>query len=348
MIRVSVELTGESVPLAWAELEGACAAVGARCLPPPQGPSEGRKGRWAEVEVADTLTAQSLAARLALARRVIEFRGTADAAVPSWWTEAARSGARAAIRWQGHDHMAANDPIVAGLGRSWVGAGGRIDLNHPERRFWLRESASGSIDVGEELAVVDRSSLLARRLSRLPFHRPVGLDPRFARAAANLARVRAGERVVDPFVGTGALLAEAALLGARVTGVDVDPVMIRGAIRNFEHLGLAAEAWIVADAENASSETVSEPQFDVLLTDVPYGRSSGTQGEPVAALLRRVLPRWAARVRPAGRIVIVSADEPPGDALGDAWQPVRSVRVRQHRSLTRRFAVFRGRPIAGD
>ncbi len=144
--------------------------------------------------------------------------------------------------------------------------------------------------------------------------------------------------MVDPFVGTGALLAEAALIGARVTGVDVDAEMIRGAAQNFEHLGVQAEAWIAGDAaEVASVGSIGLP-FDALVTDVPYGRSSGTQGEPVGSLLRRVLPLWAARVRRGGRVVIVSASDV--DPLGEPWHRVRSVSVRQHRSLTRTFSLY--------
>lgn len=156
-----------------------------------------------------------------------------------------------------------------------------------------------------------------------------------------MGAVRPGDRVVDPFVGTGALMAEAALLGARVTGVDVDAEMIRGATRNFAYLGVAAETWVVADA--AELPSVGDPlvPLDALVTDVPYGRSSGTQGEPVADLLRRTLPLWAARLRPEGRIVIVSSG--PVDAVPAPWTPVRSVAVRQHRSLTRTFTLYERR-----
>ena len=171
----------------------------------------------------------------------------------------------------------------------------------------------------------------------LPFQRPVSLPPRFARAAANLARVRAGDRVVDPFVGTGALLAEAGLLGGRLFGIDLDPTMVRGALRNLAHLGRHAEELVVGDA---GSIEFADPgvRFDALVTDPPYGRASSTGGEGAAAVLARVLPRWADRVRPGGRVVVIV----PGPIAppGPEWTSVVRASVRVHRSLTREFRVF--------
>lgn len=329
MIQVWVELSGESPDLALAELEGACAAVGG------EGPSPGRArssvSRGAEVTVPDRAAGRALAGRLALAYRVVGFQADRP--------PEPRPDEPATFRWLGHGRGNAKDPETARFATAWTASGGRIDLEAPERRFWIRRTADGTTELGEELGAVDRGALLRRRISRLPFRRPVGLDPRLARVVVNLARVRPGDRVVDPFVGTGALLAEAALLGARVTGVDVDAEMIRGAGRNFAHLGLEAERWIVADAEDGAKSVDPATRFDSLITDVPYGRSSGTRGEEVPRLLRRALPSWAHMVRAEGRVVTVSSE--PVDPPGEGWRCERAVSVRQHRSLTRTFAVYR-------
>lgn len=335
MIRVEVELSAESMPLAWAEVEGAAAAVGGRVLTPCDPPPT---DRLVEVELRDRASARELAQRLAFARRLIEFRGPALPPATAGWTEQARSGASASVRWIGHARRGGTDPAIDAVARAWSGSGGRIDLDHPDRRFWLRPRPGSPPELGEEIGAVDRSLLFARRMSRLPFRRPVSLDPRLARAAVNLARVRPRDRVIDPFAGTGALLAEAALLGARVVGVDMDVTMVRGAARNFQHVGVAAEAWIVGDAEEAVTNPLAQGSFDALVTDVPYGRSSGTQGEAVDRLLHRVLPVWADRIRPEGFAVVVSAG--PTEPLGRPWVQRRAVAVRQHRSLTRTFSVY--------
>ena len=176
-----------------------------------------------------------------------------------------------------------------------------------------------------------------RRMPRLPFRRPVSLPPRLGRAAANLARVREGSRVLDPFLGTGALLAEAGLLGAHLYGIDRDPEMVRGALRNLAHLGVGAEELIVGDAAEVEFE---DPQvrFDAVLTDAPYGRSSSTGGEPVRRLVQQVVPRWAHRLAPGGRVVlIVPKGSPEMSGIG---RLVGCPALRVHRSLTREFRVY--------
>ncbi len=154
MMRVTVELSGESLLLAVAELEGACEALGGSSLASPDG---SRTEPNVEVELPDRASAISLAGRLAFAYRCVEFRGPVDTVRP-WWNEAGGSGESAAIRWQGHERRGGgNDPLIADLAKAWTAAGGRIDLKQPQRRFWLREPTPGRIELGEEVST-DRPS----------------------------------------------------------------------------------------------------------------------------------------------------------------------------------------------
>ena len=107
-----------------------------------------------------------------------------------------------------------------------------------------------------------------------------------------------------------------------------------GRFPDRERLGVVAESIVVADAGAA----VPDGPYDALVTDPPYGRASPTGGEGVEALTRRVVTRWAAAVRPTGRLVVVS----PGgaDPVGPPWRRVASIPDRVHRSLTREFRVY--------
>jgi tRNA (guanine10-N2)-dimethyltransferase len=143
--------------------------------------------------------------------------------------------------------------------------------------------------------------------------------------------------VLDPFLGTGALLAEAGLLGARLYGVDRDPEMVRGALRNLAHLGVAAEELLVGDAAEVDFDD-PHVRFDAVLTDAPYGRSSSTGGEPVNRLIQHVVPRWARRLTRGGRVVlIVPKGSPEIPGIG---RLAGSPSLRVHRSLTREFRVY--------
>jgi tRNA (guanine10-N2)-dimethyltransferase len=327
MSPVFVELSGESLELARAETVAASAALGGTAV----GTLVGTESMF-EVRL-DASLAPVLAGRLALAHRcLIPVPDTAPGP-----PHPHGAGVSAAFRPFGRGSGGARDADVLLAVRAWKAGGGRIDLDHPDRRFWLLSPDGGAPVWLEEAAPVDRRATSTRRISALPFRRPVGLDPRFARAAANLTRAPVGGSVVDPFVGTGALLAEAALLGARVVGVDRDPTMIQGALRNFAHLGVSATVMVAGDSGTIEFEGSLGP-FDALLSDLPYGRASGTGGEDAGRLARRVIPRWAERIRPGGRVVVVvPGGEDPVDA---PWRRVLSVPVRVHRSLTREFRVY--------
>lgn len=329
-----IEPSGLSPPLAYAEALGAARAEGGGAAGDATPALTGLNAF--ELPRADALA--RLVGRLALSRRGLTWIGRG---AEGWARlgEIGRGGESAAFRRLGH--AAANggsDPAIVAGAAAYRRAGGRIALAEPARRFWIARDAEGREVYLEERGRVDPSAYQARRISRLPFQRPVGLDPRLARAAANLAEIRPQERVLDPLVGTGALLAEAGLLGARLFGIDRDPEMVRGSVRNLAHLGLSAESLVVGPA--ASAEFPDDPgPFDAILTDAPYGRSSATGGERSDELVRRVLEAWAPRVARDGRIALIV----PGgaDPLPDGWRREANVPVRVHRSLTREFRLYR-------
>lgn len=78
--------------------------------------------------------------------------------------------------------------------------------------------------------------------SRRDFGRPkrdafVGmLPPKLAQIMLNLSGAQAGERILDPFCGTGVVLQEAALLGCQVYGTDLQERMVDYTKANLEWL----------------------------------------------------------------------------------------------------------------
>jgi putative methyltransferase (TIGR01177 family) len=334
-MRVWVELSGENPALARGETQAVLAALGGRLIDEPEefGLRSSLQG-----ELSDPSQANLLAARLALAHRVVTpFGGQGLAAVTeALHAEGKRDPKPAAFGWLGDPPNDAA-PLLRAAAEAYKLGGGTIRLEEPERRFALSGKTESTLGVAREIARVDRRQYASRRTSALPFQRPVTLEPRLARAAVNLARIRPGDRVGDPFLGTGALLLEAGLLETRLFGADRDATMLRGAVQNFAALGVTAEHLVVADAA-AALDSLPWPELDAVVTDPPYGRASSTGGEPVAELLRRVLPRWAERIRPGGRLVLIG---PPGpDPLPAPWRCEFRAQDRVHRSLTREFRVY--------
>ncbi|KAG5887575.1 hypothetical protein JTB14_009983 [Gonioctena quinquepunctata] len=114
------------------------------------------------------------------------------------------------------------------------------------------------------------------------------MDPQLSLLMANQAKVKNGDIVLDPFVGSGSLLVAAAQFGGYVLGTDIDYLMLHARTRpsrisqkkretdesiranmkqyNLEHLYLDA---LVNDFSLPFWR--DDFQFDAIITDPPYG-----------------------------------------------------------------------------
>ena len=211
----------------------------------------------------------------------------------------------------------------------------RVDLRAPETE--VRAVLAARAHVGLLLHRVDRAAFESRHVRHRPFFAPITVHPRLARCMANLARVRSGERVLDPFCGTGGLAIEAGLLGARVTVGDLDPRMVEGAAHALEAAGVRHESR-VADAAQAA---LSGAPWDAILTDPPYGRGASSHREPRLALYRRALDAFAKALRPGGRLVAAFPDPAVIPLVREVLTVEEVHAVRVHKSLTRQVVVAR-------
>jgi tRNA G10 N-methylase Trm11 len=121
------------------------------------------------------------------------------------------------------------------------------------------------------------------------------LDAVTARLMVNLARVVQGQRVWEPFVGTGAVAHEVERLGGHVVGGDIDEKMLRIAKRNI-------------DGDLVLWDALYPPLrggFDAVVGDPPYGRLS-TSSRDVRALLTSFVEAVSLYVKRGGYVVFAS------------------------------------------
>jgi tRNA (guanine10-N2)-dimethyltransferase len=214
-------------------------------------------------------------------------------------------------------------------------------LDRPRVRLDAPDTELHAFVVGDEVWW----GRLARRLTPLdfaprdvearPFARSIGIPARAARCMVNVAGVRPGDAVLDPFCGTGSVLIEAALLGADAYGSDTGWPLVRGTQTNLDHYGLHGHVERI-DATGLQSWGRA---FDAIVTDVPYGRSASLGGADARSLYDGFLRSAVSVLRPGGRAVVMAPK-------GSLPLPVPGLRLLAsfdeyvHGSLTRTISVL--------
>ncbi len=179
---------------------------------------------------------------------------------------------------------------------------------------------------------IDRKKFDRRKVAERPFFSPISLHPRYARALINLTEARRGDTVLDPFCGTGGIVLEAAMLGMKAIGSDIDPEMVEGCKRNLEHFNVQAEVQ-VADIGDVPSMF---GKVDAVATDPPYGRAASTKKEDIDLLYSRGI-RASAEVLSSGKRAGIVL---PREVRTEDMELQELHRQRVHRSLTRHYHIF--------
>ncbi|MEF8851356.1 MAG: methyltransferase domain-containing protein [Haloarculaceae archaeon] len=178
-----------------------------------------------------------------------------------------------------------------------------------------------------------------RKPSDRPFVQPGSMDPLLARALVNVAGARPGATLLDPMCGTGGLLLEGALVGARVVGVDAQSKMVAGTRRNLR--AFAPDAPAAVCRGDATRLPLAADAADAAVVDVPYGRQSKIEADSLKTLVGDAL---AALHRVAPRAVVVGDRSWAVAARETGWAVERSFERRVHRSLVRHVLVLERSP----
>ena len=128
---------------------------------------------------------------------------------------------------------------------------------------------------------------------------PSASHPTVAAALAWVAEARPGDRVWDPFCGSGAELVERARRGPcrSLLGTDLEAAALAAARANLDAAGVTAELTL-ADARSHAAGPV-----DLIVTNPPLGSRIRLDA---AALLAGALPNLARQLAPRGRLVWIT------------------------------------------
>lgn len=103
------------------------------------------------------------------------------------------------------------------------------------------------------------------------------LPPKLAQIMLNMAKAQPGQRILDPFCGTGVVLQEALLMGCDVYGTDINPRMVEFTQKNMAWLqdtylaSAPRTANTIMDTEDATNATW-EPPIDHVVCETYLGQ----------------------------------------------------------------------------
>lgn len=182
-----------------------------------------------------------------------------------------------------------------------------------------------------------KENFIQRMPSKRPFIVPVTMDPRLARTLVNLARVKKGDKILDPFCGSGAILIEAGLMGMEIFGRDISEYMINGCKKNMDFYGVRYKKENLKVGNGLRMK--KNGFFDAIVTDLPYGISSFTTNKDLTQLYNKFIIKAYNLLKEGKFAVIVSKDGIDYDFY--KFKPIEEHKVRVHGSLTRRICVLK-------
>ncbi|MEM2930583.1 MAG: DNA methyltransferase [Thermoproteota archaeon] len=209
-----------------------------------------------------------------------------------------------------------------------------VDLENPENNLEAVFS-NGFLILGRRVCNSARKSIVTRSGGRKPFFHPSSLKVELARTMLNLARVREGNIVVDPFSGTGTVLVEAHELQTHPIGLDLDPLMAYSSRRNYRWFQTLVFQ-VLGDARHMPFR-----RADAVVTDPPYGRRASTHGFESLRLYEGFIRESSRILRDKGFIVFLAPSRLPVERILESndFELKETFLIEVHSGLTRKLLV---------
>ena len=176
---------------------------------------------------------------------------------------------------------------------------GKVNLENPQNEFRVF-FINDEIIFSKKLFSI-RENFEERRATKRPFFSPVSIHPKIARVMVNISGSK--NSIFDPFCGTGGILIEAGLMGLTIYGADISERMVEGCIKNLKFFGIEN-----FKLENRDISELEFRDFEAIVTDLPYGRSSFTNKEGLSSLYSRSFEKFHELLKKNGRAVICVND----------------------------------------
>lgn len=175
---------------------------------------------------------------------------------------------------------------------------GKVKMKNPDYEFWILEDAFPSKGHGKKLSNEQpRQILLGLKIANGQGHLnskytlkkrnyigPTSMDAELSFIMSNMARVKQGHLVNDPFCGTCSILIASSVMGATCIASDINILSLNGKgsneniTSNFKQYDLNQPIGILrSDILNHAIRKSSTGWFDAVICDPPYGIKEGTR-----------------------------------------------------------------------
>ncbi|VEU19710.1 DEKNAAC100490 [Brettanomyces naardenensis] len=180
----------------------------------------------------------------------------------------------------------------------YLGLRGKIRLSNPAQVFTVLQSYSIEADLcprsepdycwfGRQVGLSARSHGIVDRyeIAKRPYFGTTTFESELSLVTCNLALVKEGQLVYDPFVGTGSFALAAGHFGGYTFGSDIDFLALKGGrpgqkdIKrlkdNFKHYGTQTKFGDVLCMDFTNSALRKDLIVDTIVCDPPYGIREG-------------------------------------------------------------------------
>lgn len=203
-------------------------------------------------------------------------------------------------------------------------------------------SAEGDFLLAKKLfSAQPRKTIEKRTPSRRKFFHPSAMRVPLARTLVNLTGLIENETFYDPFNGSGGLLLEASNMEMNCIGQDMDKWMLRGAKENIEYFDYNTNLLSLICGDS-TQVVLRKETIDGIATDPPYGTASTiTSSNSTLNLVFDFFNMASQILKPGKKIVICTPDLTFENELKENFELVSSIRIRIHRSLTRKISILK-------
>lgn len=229
------------------------------------------------------------------------------------------------------------EKTIGGIIKDRTGDKFKVNLEDPQifMRIILMDDKAF---LGLRIIKIPKKHFFDLKPHKRPFFYPGSMSPKLARCMVNLTLVKRGERLLDPFCGTGGILIEAGITGARVVGTDIDLKMVKGTIENLQHCNISDFEVFREDVRKLKLPY----KVDAVATDPPYGISASTRGEESHILCEEALLSLEDLIKDDGRICMATPHymDIKKFVEGTKFKIIEQHHIRMHKSLTRVISVL--------